>query len=138
MSTDYTFSIINITPTCKIQLIKKMKSLVRIGQFAVRRPDQDLWTGVSCAVNLSPIEAERGHLLLLLNIIIEKEYPKNSAFVLPNYLTQKDFAQLICTTRQTIISLFKELEKDGILQYSQKEIIIQDIKKIKKFAENVK
>ncbi|MFN8326605.1 MAG: Crp/Fnr family transcriptional regulator [Flavobacteriaceae bacterium] len=77
-------------------------------------------------------------LLLLLNIIIEKEYPKNSAFVLPNYLTQKDFAQLICTTRQTIISLFKELEKDGILQYSQKEIIIQDIKKIKKFAENVK
>ena len=55
-----------------------------------------------------------------------------------NYLTQKDFAQLICTTRQTIISLFKELEKDGILQYSQKEIIIQDIKKIKKFAENVK
>jgi hypothetical protein len=61
--------------------------------------------------------------------IVEKENPKNSTFVLPNYLTQKDFAQLICTTMQTIISQFKELEQDGILLHSQKEIIIQDIKK---------
>ena len=76
-------------------------------------------------------------LLLLLNMIIEKESPQNSTFVLPNYLTQKDIAQLICTTRQTIISLFKELEHEGILHYSQKEIIIQDIQKIKNIAENV-
>lgn len=77
-------------------------------------------------------------LILLLNTIIEKENPQSSKFVLPNYLTQKDIAQLICTTRQTIISLFKELEQEGILIYSQKEIIIQDIKIIEKIAENVK
>jgi CRP/FNR family transcriptional regulator, cyclic AMP receptor protein len=77
-------------------------------------------------------------LLLLLNMIIEKENPQNAEFVLPNYLTQKDIAQLICTTRQTVISLFKELDEEGILHYSQKEIIIQDIQKLKNIAENVK
>lgn len=77
-------------------------------------------------------------LLLLLNMIIEKEGPQNSTFILPNYLTQKDIAQLICTTRQTVISLFKELEQEGILHYTQKEIIIQDVQKIKNIVENVK
>lgn len=71
-------------------------------------------------------------------MIIEKESPQNSSFVLPNYLTQKDIAQLICTTRQTIISLFKELEQEDILHYSQKEIIILDMQKIKNIAKNVK
>jgi len=77
-------------------------------------------------------------LLLLLNIIIEKDSSPNSTYILPKYLTQKDRAQLICTTRQTIISLFKELEKDGVIRYSQNKIIIQDIKMIKNIAENVK
>ncbi|MBK9800250.1 MAG: winged helix-turn-helix domain-containing protein [Bacteroidetes bacterium] len=57
---------------------------------------------------------------------------------MPNYLTQKDIAQLICTTRQTIITLFKELENEGILMYAQKEISIPDIQKIKNFVRNVK
>lgn len=77
-------------------------------------------------------------LLLLLNMIVEKENVQHTIFVLPNYLTQKDIAQLICTTRQTIISLFKELDQEGILHYSQKEIIIQDIQKLKNIVENVK
>lgn len=77
-------------------------------------------------------------LLLLLQMIIEKESSPDSTFVIPNYLTQKDIAQLICTTRQTIISIFKELEHEGVLQYSQKEIIIRDINKIKNIVENVK
>lgn len=77
-------------------------------------------------------------LLLLLHMIIEKENITTNSFVLPNYLTQKDIAQLICTTRQTIVSLFKELEKEAILSYSQKEIVIENITKIKKFIENVK
>ncbi len=77
-------------------------------------------------------------LLLLLNTIIEKEDVQSSSFVLPNYLTQNDIAQLICTTRQTIISLFKDLEKEGVLSYTQKEIIIPDVQKIKNFVQNVK
>jgi len=77
-------------------------------------------------------------LILLLNMIIEKELVQNNTVALPNYLTQKDMAQLICTTRQTVISLIKELEADGILQYTQKEIVISDLQNFKKLIENVK
>ncbi len=78
-------------------------------------------------------------LMLLLNMIIEKEEENSTDVItLPNYLTQKDMAQLICTTRQTIIILLKELEKEGIIAYSQKEIIFPDIDKIKNFVKNVK
>lgn len=77
-------------------------------------------------------------LLLLLNMIIEKENNESSSFVLPNYLTQKDMAQLICTTRQTIITLLKELENDGIIQYNQKETVIPDVNVIKNLIRNVK
>jgi CRP/FNR family transcriptional regulator, cyclic AMP receptor protein len=77
-------------------------------------------------------------LILLLDMIIDKENIRSASFILSNYLTQKDIAQLICTTRQTVISLFKELEKEGILHYSQKEILIPDVQKIRNFAQNVK
>lgn len=77
-------------------------------------------------------------LLLLLHMILEKEGATDTVFSLPNYLTQKDIAQLICATRQTVISLFKELEMEGILQYTQKEILISDTTKLKKIAEKVK
>lgn len=80
----------------------------------------------------------RTRLLLLLNMIIEKENVQTISFVLPNYLTQQDIAQLICTTRQTIISLFKTLESEGLLTYSQKQIEIPDIEKIKNLVRNVK
>lgn len=77
-------------------------------------------------------------LLLLLQTILEKEGIAENNTALPNYLTQKDIAQLICITRQSVISLLKELEKDGILNYSQKEIFIVDYKKINEMIENVK
>ncbi len=77
-------------------------------------------------------------LILLLDMILEKEQVQQNSYVLPNYLTQLDIAQLICTTRQTIISLFKELEHEGILSYTQKEIAIPDIKLFKKVAQDVK
>lgn len=80
----------------------------------------------------------RTRLLLLLNMIIEKENIQTKSFVLPNYLTQQDIAQLICTTRQTIISLFKTLENEGLLTYSQKQIEIPDIEKLKNLVQNVK
>ncbi|MBC8882403.1 winged helix-turn-helix domain-containing protein [Flavobacterium piscinae] len=77
-------------------------------------------------------------LLLLLHTIIEKENVESASFVLPNYLTQKDIAQLICTTRQTIVTLFKELENQGILNYTQKEISIPDVALLKNLVQNVK
>lgn len=77
-------------------------------------------------------------LLLLLHMMIEKENADSDSYVLPNYLTQKDIAQLICTTRQTIISLFKELEAEGLLMYTQKEISIPNVAKLKKMVLDVK
>ncbi len=77
-------------------------------------------------------------LLLLLDMIIEKEGALEGSISIPNYLTQKDIAQLICTTRQTVITLIKELELEGVLQYTQKEISVSDINKLKELIRNVK
>ncbi len=50
--------------------------------------------------------------------------------VIENYLTQNDIAQIICTSRQTAVSLLTELEENGMMHYGRKEIIIEDISKL--------
>lgn len=50
--------------------------------------------------------------------------------ILENYLTQNEIAQIICTSRQTATLLLNELEEKGIIHYSRKEIIIEDITKL--------
>ena len=54
----------------------------------------------------------------------------DNRIVIENYLTQNDIAQIICTSRQTATQLLNELEEKGILYYSRKEIIIEDISKL--------
>ena len=51
----------------------------------------------------------------------------DNRIVIENYLTQNDIAQIICSSRQTATQLLNELEEKGILYYSRKEIIIEDI-----------
>jgi CRP/FNR family transcriptional regulator, cyclic AMP receptor protein len=46
---------------------------------------------------------------------------------LKNYLTHQDIASLICSTRQTVTSLFNELKEKGVLDYSRTEIIIKNV-----------
>ena len=70
--------------------------------------------------------------------MIEKEGLNSEPYELPNYLTQKDIAQLICTTRQTVITLIKSLEDEGLIRYTQKKIEIPNIQKIKNLTDNVK
>lgn len=41
-------------------------------------------------------------------------------------LTHEDIAKLTATTRQTVTSVFNELEKQGVIQYSRKQILIKD------------
>ncbi len=48
-----------------------------------------------------------------------------------NYLTQNDIAQIICTSRQTAVQLLTELENKGLIYYSRKEIIIENLQKLK-------
>ncbi|MEN9336731.1 MAG: CRP-like cAMP-activated global transcriptional regulator [Bacteroidota bacterium] len=52
---------------------------------------------------------------------------------LENYLTQNDIAQIICTSRQTAVQLLTELENNGLLYYSRKEIIIENLQKFQEF-----
>lgn len=80
----------------------------------------------------------KSRLILFLVSLIEKEEKVSKSFVIPNFLTQKDIAQLICTTRQTVISLMNELHKEQLIEYIDKNIIISDVEKIKKLSENVK
>jgi CRP/FNR family transcriptional regulator, cyclic AMP receptor protein len=77
-------------------------------------------------------------LLLLLDMIIEKENTSNNSFTLPSYLTQKDIAQLICTTRQTVITLLKELNQEGLIDTSTKDVIINDVQHFKNVVQSVK
>ncbi len=77
-------------------------------------------------------------LLLFLVSLIEKEEIEPESYSIPSFLTQKDIAQLICTTRQTVISLLNELHDEELIHYIDKKIVITNIKKIKKIAHNVK
>jgi CRP-like cAMP-binding protein len=61
----------------------------------------------------------------------EKEGKKiEDKVVIENYLTQNDIAQIICTSRQTATQLLNEMEANGTIMYSRKEIIITDIRKL--------
>ncbi len=71
-------------------------------------------------------------LLLFLYSLCEKDQIESGQYTIPNYLTQKDIAQLICTTRQTVISLFKELEKDGVIVHQDKSAVISEVENLKK------
>lgn len=77
-------------------------------------------------------------LLLLFRMLYEKDGSTSKTFFLPNYLTQKDMSQLICTTRQTVISLLKTMEEEGIIRYHQNAIEIPDIEKLENLLQNVK
>ncbi len=51
----------------------------------------------------------------------------NNELILKNYLTHQDIASLICSTRQTVTSLFNELKENGTLDYSRTEITIKNV-----------
>jgi len=61
-----------------------------------------------------------------VNPRVVSEYQVN----IPNYLTHEEIAHLIGTSRQTVTTLFNELESAGICMYSRKEIKFSDVEKI--------
>jgi CRP/FNR family transcriptional regulator, cyclic AMP receptor protein len=50
--------------------------------------------------------------------------------VIKNYLTHNDIAGLICSTRQTVTTLFNELKTDGLIDYDRTEITVHNIGKL--------
>ncbi|MBS7786549.1 Crp/Fnr family transcriptional regulator [Flavobacterium sp. CYK-55] len=74
----------------------------------------------------------RSRLITFIREWAEREgKPHNGKVYIENYLTQNDIAQIICTSRQTAVLLLQELESSGLVYYSRKEIIIDDIEKLK-------
>ena len=51
---------------------------------------------------------------------------KDNTYTIKNYLTQHDLAKLVCSTRQTVTTLLNEMEKEGLLNYDRKEIVINN------------
>jgi CRP/FNR family transcriptional regulator len=54
---------------------------------------------------------------------------KENQYIVANYLTQTDIAQIICTSRQTATVLLNDLEHAGLIRYNRKELVIEDISK---------
>ena len=56
---------------------------------------------------------------------------KGNTVRLENYLTQTDIAQIICTSRPTATKLLIELEEEGLIHYTRKEITIPNVELLK-------
>lgn len=73
----------------------------------------------------------RTRLISFLKDWAEKEgVKKEKRYIIQNYLTQNDIAQVICTSRQTTTILLNDLEHEGLITYNRKELIIEDITKL--------
>jgi CRP/FNR family transcriptional regulator, cyclic AMP receptor protein len=55
---------------------------------------------------------------------------ENNEIILKNYLTHQDIASLICSTRQTVTTLFNDLKEKGVLDYTRTEIIIKNMSQL--------
>ncbi len=54
---------------------------------------------------------------------------EGDSVTLKNYLTHKDIASLICSTRVTVTNILNELRTSGNINYSKSQIVITDINK---------
>lgn len=78
----------------------------------------------------------RTRLIGLFQMLIQKHLPEatEGKYCLQNYLTHEDIAHLIGSSRQTVTTLFKELEEQDLIRYNRREICFPDVKKIQKLA----
>ncbi len=69
----------------------------------------------------------RSRLVQFIKDWAESDGEQNgNTYTLNNFLTQHDLAKLVCSTRQTVTSLLNEMEKEGLLTYNRKEIVIKN------------
>ena len=60
----------------------------------------------------------------------EKGEQEGNAYTVYHFLTHKDIADLVGTTRQTVTTLLNDLRKEGLISFSRKIIQIADIRKL--------
>ncbi|CAN5385779.1 Crp/Fnr family transcriptional regulator [soil metagenome] len=75
-------------------------------------------------------------LLRFFNDIIQANYAavSGNSIVLDNFLTHKDIALLIGSTRQTVTSVFNEQDIKQLVRISKTHIVIPDIKAVKRMS----
>ena len=56
------------------------------------------------------------------------------SFEMDNFLTHEDIARLIGSARQTVTTFINQLEEEGLLKLSRKQITLPDVKKIQKLV----
>ena len=76
--------------------------------------------------NLISKDAKTRLSLFLKDWGVSEGVERNGEIVIANYLTQNDIAQIICTSRQTATQLLNEMDANGVITYSRKEIVIKD------------
>jgi CRP-like cAMP-binding protein len=62
--------------------------------------------------------------------VMEKGENNGREYKADNFLTHKDIASLIGTTRQTVTTLLNELRNDGKIDFSRRTIYVADINKL--------
>ena len=69
-------------------------------------------------------------LEFLRDYALEKGEQEGSSYTVHHFLTHKDIADLVGTTRQTVTTLLNELRNEGLITFSRKIIQVSDIRKL--------
>ncbi|MFZ1702832.1 MAG: Crp/Fnr family transcriptional regulator [Saprospiraceae bacterium] len=67
----------------------------------------------------------------LLNLIEKKGQRIGYEWVVRNFITHQEIANLTTTSRQSVTTLLNELRNDGILTFDRKRLLIRDLDKLK-------
>jgi CRP/FNR family transcriptional regulator, cyclic AMP receptor protein len=84
-------------------------------------------------INILHKEVKERLILFLKQLLQDAVKPRvvtEFQVIIPNYLTHEEIAHLIGTSRQTVTSLFNELEETGICIYTRREITFNNLQKI--------
>lgn len=76
----------------------------------------------------------RSRLLYFLYTLLQQfpQYIFENKFAMPNFLTHEDVARLIASTRQTVTTMVRQLEEEGVLVFTRSQVEIPDVKVLQK------
>jgi CRP/FNR family transcriptional regulator, cyclic AMP receptor protein len=73
---------------------------------------------------------------LLLQLAADKKAVVNNTAVIDKFLTHDDIAKLIGSSRQTVTTTLNQFEKENIITITKKEILLNDVARLKKTGES--
>jgi len=70
----------------------------------------------------------------LLNLIEKKGQRIGYEWVVRNFITHQEIANLTATSRQSVTTLLNDLRNEGVLTFDRKRLLIRDLDKLRKMA----